>query len=83
MSKLQFFLVSTIVTSALLLLVGGRETQTFIPISIIVALSYLSHRLIPEPLWEQFARWTNRTTNRSIFRTKMKRLPPTRSRRMR
>lgn len=83
MSKLQFFLVSSIVTSALLLLIGGRETQTFIPISIIVALSYLGNRFIPEPVWERFARWTNRSTNRMVFRTKMKRLPPSRSRRMR
>jgi hypothetical protein len=83
MSKLQFFLVSTIVTSALLLLIGGRDTQTFIPISLLVALSYLGNRFIPDPLWEKFARWTNRTTNRSVFRTKMKRLPPSRSRRVR
>jgi hypothetical protein len=45
MSKLQFFLVSTIVTSALLLLIGGRDTQTFIPISLLVALSYLCFAL--------------------------------------
>lgn len=83
MSKLQFFLVSSIVTSALLLLIGGRDSQTFIPISLIVALSYLSNRFMPEPLWEKFAQWTNRTTNRAVFRTKMKRLPPSRSRRMR
>ncbi|MCS6960512.1 MAG: hypothetical protein RMK91_10740 [Pseudanabaenaceae cyanobacterium SKYGB_i_bin29] len=83
MSKLQFFLVSTIITSALLLFVGGRDSHTFVPISILVALSYLGNRFIPEPVWEQFARWVNRTTNRSLLKTKMKRLPPSRLRRLR
>ncbi|MFN0318548.1 MAG: hypothetical protein ACKVQA_26275 [Burkholderiales bacterium] len=69
-------------TSALLLFVGGRDSHSLLPISVILAFSYLGNRFVPEPLWEKFALWANRTSNRRLFYTRIKRLPPSRSRRI-
>jgi hypothetical protein len=83
MSKLQFFLVTSLITSSLLLLVGNRDTNTIFPIALVIALSSLANRYISENLWDKVAVWANNTSGRKFFRTKMKRLPPSKSRKVR
>ncbi len=83
MSKLQFFLVTSLITSSLLLLAGNRDTNTIFPIALVIAVSSLANRYISENLWDKVAIWANNFTGRKIFRTKMKRLPPSKSRRLR
>lgn len=86
MTKFQFFLVSTLLTSVILLLMGNRDGNSLgslLPVSVIVALSYLGNRYISENIWESFAGWANRVTNRRLFRTRAKRLPPSKLRRLR
>ncbi len=85
MTKLQFLLVSAIATSALFLLVGSRDGNAFgslLPVAVVVALASLVNRYLPEALWERAAIWVNQTSGRRIFRTRMRRLPPSRSRRL-
>jgi hypothetical protein len=83
MTKLQFFLVTSLITSTLLLLAGNRDTNSIFPIAIVIALSSVANRYISENLWDKVAIWANNTTGRKIFKTKMKRLPPSKSRRLR
>jgi len=83
MTKLQFFLVTSLITSTLLLLAGNRDTNSIFPIAIVIALSSVANRYISENLWDRVAIWANNTTGRKIFKTKMKRLPPSKSRRLR
>lgn len=83
MTKFQFFLVTSLITSSLLLLVGNRDTNTIFPIAIVIALSSLANRYISENIWDRVAIWANNVSGRKFFRTKMKRLPPSKSRRVR
>lgn len=83
MTKLQFFLVSSLITSTLLLLAGNRDTNAIFPIAIVIAVSSLANRYISENLWDRVAIWSNHVTGRKIFKTKMKRLPPSKSKRLR
>jgi hypothetical protein len=83
MSKLQFFLITSLITSTLLLLAGNRDTNSIFPIAIVIAVSSLANRYISENLWDKVAIWGNNITGRKIFRTKLKRLPPSKSRRVR
>ncbi len=87
MTKFQFFLVTTLVTSVILLLAGSREGDylgSVFPIAIIVALSSLANKFISEPIWDKVAVWANGVSGRRIFRTKpLKRLPPSKLRRLR
>lgn len=83
MTKLQFFLVTGLVTSVLFLLIGDRNTNSIFPIALIIALSSLANRYISESLWDKLAIWFNKTTGRRIFRVKLKGLPPSKSRRIR
>jgi len=85
MTKLQFFLVSSLITSVVFLLMGSRDSNSMdsiFPIAMIIALSSLANRFISENVWDKVAVWANNTTGRRIFRTKMKRLPPSRSRKL-
>jgi len=66
-----------------MLLAGNRDTNSIFPIAIVIALSSVANRYISENLWDKLAIWANNTTGRKIFKTKMKRLPPSKSRRLR
>lgn len=83
MTKLQFFLVTSLITSVLLLLAGNRDVNTIFPIAIVIAFSSLANRYISENLWDKVSIWANNVTGRKIFKTKLKRLPPSKSRRLR
>jgi hypothetical protein len=85
MTKLQFLLVSSLITSVIFLLMGNRDGNSLdaiFPIAIIIALSGLANRFISENIWDKAAVWANNTTGRRLFRTKMKRLPPSKSRKL-
>ena len=83
MTKFQFFLAASLITATLFLLIGDRNSNTIIPISLVIAVSSLVNHYIPETLWDKLATWVNRTAGRKIFKTRMKRLPPSKSRRIR
>ncbi len=83
MTKLQFFLVTSLITSVLLLLAGNRDANAIFPIAIVIAISSLANRFISENLWDKVSIWANNATGRKIFKTKLKRLPPSKSRRLR
>ena len=86
MTKFQFLLVSALVTSVVFLFVGSRDSNSLaamFPVVIIMSLSALANRFVSEPAWEKVAIWANTTAGRRIFRTKQKRLPPSKSRRLR
>jgi hypothetical protein len=86
MTKLQFLLVSSLITSVVFLLMGSRDGNSIdsvIPIAAIVALTTIANRYISEHVWDKAAIWVNQTTGRRIFKTKLKRLPPSKSRKLR
>jgi hypothetical protein len=86
MTKFQFLLVSALVSSVVFLFIGSRDSNSFatlLPVVVIMTLSALANRFVSEPIWEKAAIWANTTAGRRIFRTKQKRLPPSKSRRLR
>ncbi len=92
MTKLQFLLISAILTSAIFVILGSREDQAgslWLPIAIISALTFTANRLLTRDRWERLAVWVNQTTGRKVFKTRNrsrrsepKLLPPSRSRRL-
>jgi hypothetical protein len=87
MTKFQFFLVSSLLTSVVCLLIGSRDGNswdTVFPIAIFIALASLCNRYISETAWNKIAIWANTITGKRIFRVKikMKRLPPSKLRRL-
>jgi hypothetical protein len=89
MTKFQFLLVASLLTSVVCLLTGSRDANPFgavLPIASIMAIAYLLNRYLSETVWNRFAIWTNQTTNRRIFRVRrkqIKQLPPARAQRLR
>jgi hypothetical protein len=89
MTKFQFLLVASLLTSVVCLLAGSRDANPFgavLPIASIMAITYLINRYVSETLWDKFALWANHLTGRRIFRVRrkpMKQLPPSRARRLR
>ncbi len=86
MTKFQFLLVTSLVTSVIFLIMGSRDSNPFgsiFPVAIMVALAALGNRFITEPIWNKAALWVNNVTGRRIFRVNLKRLPPSKSRRLR
>jgi hypothetical protein len=85
MSKFQFLLISALITSAFCLFLGSRDGSSWdalLPVSLVLLAAYGLNRYLAAPLWEQFAVWANTTTGKRLFRTRQKRLPPSRSRRL-
>jgi hypothetical protein len=86
MTKLQFLLVTSLITSVIFLIMGSRDSNPFgsvFPIAIVIALSALGNRFVSESVWNKAALWVNNVTGRRIFRVNLKRLPPSKSRRLR
>jgi hypothetical protein len=87
MTKLQFLLISAIVSSAVLLILGGREQQFgWWSIALVTALTLGANRWLTRRRWAQVARWINHTTGRQIckppkpyVRRSPKLLPPSSS----
>lgn len=85
MSKFQFLLISALITSVFCLFLGSRDGNGWdavLPISLLVITTHVLNRYLSAPAWERFALWANTTTGKRLFRTRQKRLPPSRSRRL-
>jgi len=94
MTKLQFLLISAIVSSAIFVILGSREDHSgsfWLPIAIISALTFTANRLLTRDRWEKVAVWVNQATGKKLFkirnrsryhRPEPKLLPPSRSRRL-
>lgn len=70
MSKFQFLLISALISSVVLLLVGNRDGNPFdsvFPIAVVIGLTYVMQRFLSEKVWSRFARWANDTSGRKIF----------------
>ncbi|AFY70474.1 hypothetical protein Pse7367_2210 [Thalassoporum mexicanum PCC 7367] len=89
MTKFQFLLVASLLTSLVCLLMGSRDVNPFgsvLPIASIMAIAYFTNRYLSEALWNKFAIWANHLAERRIFKVRKKRikqLPPARARRLR
>jgi hypothetical protein len=87
MTKFQFLLVASLITSVVCLLVGSRDgnaLDAIFPIALIIALASLCNRYISETVWNKVAIWANTITGKRIFRVKIKRLrlPPSKLNRL-
>ena len=94
MTKLQFLLISAIVSSAIFVVLGSREDHSssfWLPIAIISALTFTANRLLTRDRWERVAVWVNQATGKRVFKTRNrsryqrpepKLLPPSRARRL-
>ena len=88
MTKFQFLLVSSLITSIVCLLVGSRDGNSLdaiFPIALIIALASVCNRYISENVWNKIAVWANTISGKRIFRVKIKKrlsLPPSKLRRL-
>jgi hypothetical protein len=87
MTKFQFLLVASLITSVVCLLVGSRDgnaLDAIFPIALIIALASVCNRYISETVWNKVAIWANTITGKRIFRVKIKRLrlPPSKLNRL-
>ncbi|MFM7887434.1 MAG: hypothetical protein ACKPCM_12250 [Pseudanabaena sp.] len=70
MSKFQFLLISALISSVVLLLVGSRDGNPFdtvFPIGIVIGLAIMAQKYLSEKVWNRFASWVNETTGHKIF----------------
>lgn len=92
MTKVQFLLVSAIVSSAVLLILGSRDHHSSFgwwSIALVTFLTLGANRFLNRSRWAQVALWINQTTGKKVckppksnsrsHRRAPKLLPPARS----